>query len=396
MNKFLALALALLTSITAVAGPVGAPNTVYRMSASGLRPAFGQVNIASSSAVTGALLVTNGGTGQTSWTLGDIPYSSATNTVSKLAGNTTATKKFLTQTGTGSVSAAPAWSAPTAPTIQAFTSTGTTTGYRFTVTSANATVGATYTNNAQTFTVLATISGSTTLFTSSGGAPAASGTLTKSAGTGDATITFSTSAALATYTPPAGVTWIRVRLIGGGGGGGSNSAAGTTGIATVFGSALLTGNGGVGATSAGGSGNGGVGGSASVTTSGTVLQLAALTGGQGGGASGSASGGATALFPVGGQGGNGPFGGGGGGGTGGSAGQNAAANTGAGGGAGGGSTSTSGGAGGGAGGYLEAIITSLAATYPYGVGTGGAGASSGLSNGGNGGSGIIIVEEHYQ
>ena len=41
--------------------------------------------------------------------LGDTLYGSAASTVAKLAGNTTATKKFLRQTGTGAVSAAPAW-----------------------------------------------------------------------------------------------------------------------------------------------------------------------------------------------------------------------------------------------------------------------------------------------
>lgn len=41
--------------------------------------------------------------------LGDLMYASAANAYSDLAGNTTATKKFLTQTGTGSVSAAPGW-----------------------------------------------------------------------------------------------------------------------------------------------------------------------------------------------------------------------------------------------------------------------------------------------
>lgn len=56
-------------------------------------------------------LPTQGGTGITSYTLGDTLYASATNVLSKLAGNTTTTKKFLTQTGTGSASAAPVWSA---------------------------------------------------------------------------------------------------------------------------------------------------------------------------------------------------------------------------------------------------------------------------------------------
>jgi hypothetical protein len=47
----------------------------------------------------------------TSSTLGDIIYSSNTNTLAKLGGNTTTNKRFLTQTGTGVASAAPAWAA---------------------------------------------------------------------------------------------------------------------------------------------------------------------------------------------------------------------------------------------------------------------------------------------
>lgn len=56
-----------------------------------------------------AVTTTQGGTNIKTYTLGDTLYASATNTLAKLAGNTTTTKKFLTQTGTGSVSAAPAW-----------------------------------------------------------------------------------------------------------------------------------------------------------------------------------------------------------------------------------------------------------------------------------------------
>jgi hypothetical protein len=55
------------------------------------------------------VLVSQGGTNITTYTLGDTLCSSATNVLAKLAGNTTTTKKFLTQTGTGSASAAPAW-----------------------------------------------------------------------------------------------------------------------------------------------------------------------------------------------------------------------------------------------------------------------------------------------
>lgn len=42
-------------------------------------------------------------------TLGDLIYSAASGVATRLAGNTTATKKFLTQTGTGSASTAPGW-----------------------------------------------------------------------------------------------------------------------------------------------------------------------------------------------------------------------------------------------------------------------------------------------
>lgn len=44
-------------------------------------------------------------------TLGDLIYENATPAAARLAGSTSATKQFLTQTGTGSASAAPAWGA---------------------------------------------------------------------------------------------------------------------------------------------------------------------------------------------------------------------------------------------------------------------------------------------
>lgn len=55
--------------------------------------------------------VTEGGNGLTTATLGDIRYGSGTNTIAALSGNTTTTKMFLSQTGNGSISAVPAWSA---------------------------------------------------------------------------------------------------------------------------------------------------------------------------------------------------------------------------------------------------------------------------------------------
>lgn len=78
-------------------------------------------NISGNSAnVTGTVAIVNGGTGQTTantafnalspmTTLGDITYEDATPKAVRLAGNTTATKQFLTQTGNGTISAAPSW-----------------------------------------------------------------------------------------------------------------------------------------------------------------------------------------------------------------------------------------------------------------------------------------------
>jgi hypothetical protein len=70
-------------------------------------PTFGSVSLTTD--VTNTLPLTSGGLGITSTVLGDTYYASAANIAYALAGNTTTTKKFMIQTGTGSVSAAPAW-----------------------------------------------------------------------------------------------------------------------------------------------------------------------------------------------------------------------------------------------------------------------------------------------
>lgn len=79
------------------------------MNAGGTQVEWNAVALNQSGAVSGALPATNGGTGQSAYAVGDILYSGATNTLSKLAGNTTTTKNFLTQTGGGAASAAPEW-----------------------------------------------------------------------------------------------------------------------------------------------------------------------------------------------------------------------------------------------------------------------------------------------
>jgi hypothetical protein len=208
------------------------------------------------------------------------------------------------------------------------------------------------------------------------------------------TIQTLTSGSGATYTTPAGVTSLRVRMVGGGGGGsggGSTGATGSVGSNTTFG----TGTAG-GATQAASSQAGGVGGTVTMGTG--WLGVAALQGGYGAGAGQSTAAGA---YSAGGNGGFSPLGGAGRGGVPGGSGDAAVANTGSGGGGGGqgGTPSTTGnsGGGGGSGGYLEAFIPNPAATYTYTIGAGGGGGSgmAACGAGGAGGSGVIIVEEYY-
>ena len=72
----------------------------------------GNINVAGQViSLTGTIDETNGGTGISSFTAGEILYASGTTTLAQLAGNTTTTVKYLTQTGTGAASAAPTWTA---------------------------------------------------------------------------------------------------------------------------------------------------------------------------------------------------------------------------------------------------------------------------------------------
>jgi len=107
-------------SITPAAGSITIANTgVASFSA-------GTTGLTPSTATTGAVVlggtlgIANGGTGQATasaafnalsplTTLGDILYGGTAGAGTRLAGNTTTTRQFLRQTGTGSVSAAPAW-----------------------------------------------------------------------------------------------------------------------------------------------------------------------------------------------------------------------------------------------------------------------------------------------
>lgn len=205
-----------------------------------------------------------------------------------------------------------------------------------------------------------------------------------------------------TYTLPAGVKWLRVRMVGGGGGGGGGGNVGVTnggaGSNTVFGTSFLAAYGGGGGVSVGDQPQS-TGGSTLISTgaSGTGFKGASGNGPQILNVTGYALGGSGGVSPFGGAGPNGNIDL--------SAGLLAAQNnTGSGGGGGAaggnGTAQAEGGYGGAAGGYLDVIIASPSSTYTYTVGTGGTGGTStnpigGAVAGGAGGSGIIIVEEHY-
>jgi hypothetical protein len=126
------------------------------------------------------------------------------------------------------------WVQPGMLTRQLFTSTGTQTGWLFSISAigSTATVGAVYTNNSNNFTVVTSaLAGSTFLFASGTGATTG-GTLTLSSGSGPATITFSAKQALATYTTSTLAAAIKVTVVGaGGGGGGCGTAAATAAAA---------------------------------------------------------------------------------------------------------------------------------------------------------------------
>lgn len=187
-----------------------------------------------------------------------------------------------------------------------------------------------------------------------------------------------------TYSTPAGVLYLRVRMVGGGGGGGaasfSGSGTGGNGGDTSFNSIVAKGGGGgpyVGApyySALGGSGGGGT----------AALRIA------GGGGSSAVNG----YALVGGVGGSSAFGG-----AARSAGYSAVGEPAAAGSGSGGSGGNSGGTCGGSGGageYVEVLVPTPAPSYSYSVGGGGAGGPGGAAVGGSGGSGFIEVTEHYQ
>lgn len=208
------------------------------------------------------------------------------------------------------------------------------------------------------------------------------------------TQTFITGTA-ATYTAPAGVRWLRIRVKGGGGGGGggggtaTGGTGGTGGNSSIFnGLSVAGGQAGTGGGQAGNLLNGANGGAGGTTAVG-YFNMAGAPGGNSvpgigafaglGGAGGGHGGGISGNLAVGGTG---------------------AANSGGGGGGGSSAGGQGAGGGGGEGAYADILITSPASTYTYTVAAAAAGGAAGtvgtnMAAGGPGATGYIVVEEYY-
>jgi hypothetical protein len=105
---------------------LGSANRSLVVNGSGTQVEWNAVSLGAAGAVSGVLPEANGGTNNSTYVTGDILYASATNTLGKLAGNTTTTKKFLGQTGNGSIAGAPAWEQPAASDITGLAASATT------------------------------------------------------------------------------------------------------------------------------------------------------------------------------------------------------------------------------------------------------------------------------
>jgi hypothetical protein len=151
--------------------PRGSAYASLLMNASGTQVEWNALPLNQAAAISGALGPTNGGTGQSSYTLGDTLYSSAANTLAKLPGNTTTTKRYLQQQGDGVNSAAPSWQQIANSDITGLGTMSTQNANSVTITGGtlnNVAIGGTTANTAVFTTANATTFNGTTVNATSG------------------------------------------------------------------------------------------------------------------------------------------------------------------------------------------------------------------------------------
>jgi hypothetical protein len=163
---------------------IGSTNAI--LVSNGSIPNWGTVALGSANAVSGTLGATYGGTGQSTYTLGDTLYANATNTVAKLAGNITTTKKYLQQVGDGVNSAAPSWVQIAGGDISGLGTMATQDANAVAITGGslnNVTIGASTPNTGAFTTLNAANITASTLFTGNGSAISAINASNISSGT---------------------------------------------------------------------------------------------------------------------------------------------------------------------------------------------------------------------
>ena len=106
--------------------PAGAGYRSLSMNAAGTQVEWNAVALNQANAVSGTLGPTNGGTGISSYAQGEMLYANTVNSLDKVTANTTTTKLFLGQTGTGTAGLAPTWAQPAATDITGLAASATT------------------------------------------------------------------------------------------------------------------------------------------------------------------------------------------------------------------------------------------------------------------------------
>ena len=110
--------------------PTGGSGTVtsvaFSTGTTGLSVTGSPITTSGTITLAGILIAVNGGTGIGSYAQGEMLYANTTTTLDKVSANTTVTKKFLSQTGTGTAGLAPSWEQPAASDITGLSPSATT------------------------------------------------------------------------------------------------------------------------------------------------------------------------------------------------------------------------------------------------------------------------------